>query len=126
MGFCLSQSFLTATSTEKPPLPMNPKTRIKTIGNASVNTTAEGLRKMERRLAFVIASMAVICEYFLSIVNYSFNDPLANKFKHFPSLRELTKLSLRELTKTIHSLRKLSQTIPLFEGARGRSFITPF
>jgi hypothetical protein len=40
--------------------PRNPKTRINISGNARVNTTAEGLLVMERKLAFEMASIAVI------------------------------------------------------------------
>jgi hypothetical protein len=41
-------------------LPINPKTRIKTNGNAKPKTTDEGLLKIACRLALVIASMALI------------------------------------------------------------------
>ena len=47
-----------------PLLPMKPKTRMKIKGNTKLKTTAEGLRKIARRLAFVIASMAVTWLYF--------------------------------------------------------------
>jgi hypothetical protein len=41
-----------------PPPLMNPNTNIKMSGNASVNTTAEGLRRIDRKLALEMASMA--------------------------------------------------------------------
>ncbi len=43
-----------------PPLLKNPNTKIKISGNAILNTTAEGLRKIERKLALVMANMALI------------------------------------------------------------------
>jgi hypothetical protein len=46
-----------------PLLPMNPKTRININGNANPKTTEEGLRKMERKLAFEMASIALIWLY---------------------------------------------------------------
>jgi hypothetical protein len=42
-----------------PESPINPKTRIKTRGNAKPKTTAEGLLKIARKLALVIANIAV-------------------------------------------------------------------
>ena len=41
------------------PLPRKPKTRINIKGNKKLNMTADGLLKMARKLAFVIASMPV-------------------------------------------------------------------
>jgi hypothetical protein len=43
-----------------PPLLKKPNTKIKMSGKAMLNTTAEGLLNIERRLAFVMANMAVI------------------------------------------------------------------
>jgi hypothetical protein len=39
---------------------MKPKTKIKIKGKAILKTIAEGLLEMERKLAFVMASMAFI------------------------------------------------------------------
>jgi hypothetical protein len=46
-------------------LPINPNTRIKTKGNTKLNTTADGLRMMDLRLATVMALMAVNWLYFI-------------------------------------------------------------
>jgi hypothetical protein len=43
-----------------PPLLRKPNTRIKIRGKAMLKITAEGLLNIERRLAFVMANMAVI------------------------------------------------------------------
>jgi hypothetical protein len=43
-----------------PPLLKKPKTRININGNAMLKITAEGLLNVERKLAFVIASIALI------------------------------------------------------------------
>ena len=55
----LSAGFFKPTVTVVPPPPINPNTRIKTSGKPRLKITAEGLRNMARRLAFVIASMAL-------------------------------------------------------------------
>ena len=44
--------------------PIKPKTRIKIKGKAKLNITADGLLKIARKLAFVIASIARIWLYF--------------------------------------------------------------
>jgi hypothetical protein len=41
-----------------PPLLKNPKTKIKIKGKATLKTTADGLLKVDLKLAFVIESMA--------------------------------------------------------------------
>jgi hypothetical protein len=43
-----------------PPLLRKPNTKIKISGKAMLKITAEGLLNIERRLAFVMANMAVI------------------------------------------------------------------
>jgi hypothetical protein len=43
-----------------PPLLRKPNTKIKIRGKAMLKITAEGLLNIERRLAFVMANMAVI------------------------------------------------------------------
>jgi hypothetical protein len=43
-----------------PPLLKNPNTKMKISGNAILKITADGLLKIERRLALVIASIALI------------------------------------------------------------------
>jgi hypothetical protein len=43
-----------------PPLLKKPKTSIKINGNAMLNITADGLLNVARKLAFVIASIALI------------------------------------------------------------------
>ena len=48
------------------PLPIKPNTIIKMKGNTKLNTIADGLLKMERRLAFVIASIARHWLYFIN------------------------------------------------------------
>ena len=57
-GFCRSDPGAMARSTFTPPLPKKPKTRIKISGKARVKTTAEGLRIIDRKLAFARASVA--------------------------------------------------------------------
>jgi hypothetical protein len=42
-----------------PPPPMKPKTRIKINGNNTLKTIADGLRNSDRKLARVIASIAL-------------------------------------------------------------------
>jgi hypothetical protein len=42
------------------PLPINPKMRMKMNGKTKLKITAEGLRKIARRLALVMASMALV------------------------------------------------------------------
>jgi hypothetical protein len=42
------------------PPPINPNTKMKINGNAMLNTTAEGLRKIAFKLPFVMASIALI------------------------------------------------------------------
>jgi hypothetical protein len=56
----VSDAAVKATLTEIFPLPpMNPNTRMKISGNAMLNKTAEGLRKIARKLPRVMASMAL-------------------------------------------------------------------
>jgi hypothetical protein len=43
-----------------PPLLRKPNTKINISGNAILKTTAEGLLKIERKLALVMASIALI------------------------------------------------------------------
>jgi hypothetical protein len=55
----VSELWSIATFTDTfPPLLINPKTRMKINGKAILNMTAEGLLKVERKLALVIANMA--------------------------------------------------------------------
>ncbi|MCY1540025.1 hypothetical protein D9M68_756390 [compost metagenome] len=58
-GFCRSEPGAMATSSLIPPPPKKPKTIIKIKGKASVNTTAEGLRIIERKLALARAKVAL-------------------------------------------------------------------
>jgi hypothetical protein len=51
-----------------PPPPINPNTRINISGKAKPKITAEGLLKIARRLALVIASIAVTWLYFFKII----------------------------------------------------------
>ncbi|MNI78988.1 hypothetical protein D3C73_1354140 [compost metagenome] len=59
-GLLTSDPGVMPTSMCVPPPPKNPKTRINIRGKASVKTTAEGLRIMERKLAFAKARVAVV------------------------------------------------------------------
>ena len=47
--------------------PIKPKTIIKTKGNTKLKTTAEGLLKIERKLALVMASIALNWLYFIQL-----------------------------------------------------------
>jgi hypothetical protein len=62
MGLDVSEPLSMAIFTEVLPLPppINPNTKIKISGNAMLNTTAEGLRKIAFKLPFVMANMALI------------------------------------------------------------------
>jgi hypothetical protein len=65
----VSDEFFKATLTVTPPPPIKPKTRIKIKGKANPNITAEGLLNIALRLAFVIASIAVVWLYdFIHVV----------------------------------------------------------
>jgi hypothetical protein len=60
-GFNVSDLVSIATFTLiLPPLLRKPNTKINISGNAILKITAEGLLNIERRLAFVMANMAVI------------------------------------------------------------------
>jgi hypothetical protein len=41
-----------------------PKTKIKMMGNKKLKMTADGLLKIDFKLAFAIANIAATCEYF--------------------------------------------------------------
>jgi len=57
----VSVSFAKAARSDTLPAPpKKPNTRININGKAKLNATAEGLRKMEIKPAFVMASMALI------------------------------------------------------------------
>ena len=59
-GFNVSEPLSMATVTLiLPPLLKKPNTKIKISGKAMLKITAEGLLNIERRLAFVMANMAV-------------------------------------------------------------------
>ena len=60
IGFCKSESGAMATSIFVPPPPKKPKTKIKISGKARVNTTAEGLRIIDLKLAFAKAKVALV------------------------------------------------------------------
>jgi hypothetical protein len=60
-GFKVSDFASMATVTFMlPPLLRKPNTKINISGNAILKTTAEGLLKIERKLALVMASIALI------------------------------------------------------------------
>ena len=60
-GLAVSDCEVKATLTEIfPLLPIKPNTKIKIRGKAILNNTAEGLRKIARKLALVMANMALI------------------------------------------------------------------
>ena len=59
-GFNVSEPLSMATVTLiLPPLLKKPNTKIKISGKAMLKITAEGLLNIERKLAFVMANMAV-------------------------------------------------------------------
>jgi hypothetical protein len=60
MGLEVSDCAVKATLTDIFPLPpMKPKTKMNISGKAMLKRTAEGLRKIARRLPLVMASMAL-------------------------------------------------------------------
>ncbi|WP_431294267.1 hypothetical protein [Pedobacter sp. P26] len=63
-GLFTSEPGVTPTSIWVPPPPKKPKTRINIKGKASVNTTADGLRIIDRKLALARARVAVRLLYF--------------------------------------------------------------
>jgi hypothetical protein len=48
-----------------PLLPTKPKTKIKIKGNTKLKTTADGLLKMDFKLPFVMANIALTWLYFI-------------------------------------------------------------
>src|SRR4030095_6637723 len=64
----LSHPFITPTSTVKPDPPINPNTTMNISGNTRVNTIADGFLFIARRLAAVIANIALTLLYLLFVL----------------------------------------------------------